>query len=409
LTDRHSASHGGSYAIVIFAVLVAAYFFVYFHRVSLGVMGQDIVAEVGGSVGILSSVYFWTYTFMQVPSGLIADKYGPRAAGTVFLAIATVGSLVSSLSGDFAGMVAGKILIAMGMAVVYVPLMKIVSSWFPSADFAVLNGIVISVGNVGAMSAAGPLDMLCTAFGWREVFLFLALITGVLSVLCAVLVRDSPAEKEDAFRIRSKQKVLPGLRTVMSDGRRFWTCALAYFLVYGSIMTFQGTWAAVYLKTEFGFLAAAAWMVTCIGVGKILSTAAIGYGTSKGIIRSKKTAMTAGTLCFAAVWAVIAVSPGIVSGEGAWFAVCFLFGFFGGFMTLSFTQVKEWYPGEMAGTAVSAMNVFLFLGASVCTTISSFIIGSDIVSGSFTPLWILMFVFSVMATVLVALSAEKKV
>ncbi len=407
MTANADARTPGRYGLIIFVILVTAYFFVYFHRVSLGVMGHDIVSDIGGSIGILSSVYFWTYTAMQIPSGLIADKYGPRAAGTVFLSLATIGSAVTSFSSDFTGLVVGKILIAAGMAVIYVPLMKIVSSWFPSSDFAVLNGVVIAVGNVGAMSAAGPLDMLCSMYGWRDVFLLLALITGVLAILCLAVVRDSPAERDDRFRIRSKRKVLPGLRHVASDGRRFWACALSYFLVYGTIMTFQGTWAAEYLRTEFGFASAAAWMVTLIGVGKILSTAAIGYGTSRGLIRSKRITMAAGTFCFAAVWGVIALSPGSLSDSTTWFAVCFLFGFFGGFMTLSFTQVKEWYPGEMAGTAVSAMNVFLFLGASVCTTVSSFLVGSDPGSYSFSGLWTLMFVLSLTAAVLVSLSLEK--
>ncbi len=408
MTAQSDVRSPGRYGLIVFFILVTAYFLVYFHRVSLGVMGHDIVTDVGGSIGLLSSVYFWTYTAMQIPSGLIADKYGPRMAGTVFLSLATLGSLVTSFSSDFTGLVVGKVLIAAGMAVVYVPLMKVISSWFPSSDFAVLNGVVIAVGNVGAMSAAGPLYMLCNMLGWREVFLLLALMTGALAVLCLAVVRDSPSEKNEAFRIRSKGKVLPGLRTVMSDGRRFWACAISYFLVYGSIMTFQGTWAALYLRSEFGFITAAAWMVTVIGVGKILSTAAIGYCSSKGIIASKRNTMAAGTFCFAAVWGMIALSPEFLSGYVPWFAICFLFGFFGGFMTLSFTQVKEWYPGEMAGTAVSAMNVFLFLGASVCTTISSFMVEFDSGSYSFSGLWTLMFAMSLTAAILVSLSREKR-
>lgn len=151
----------------IFAVMVTAYFFVYFQRITVGVVGSDIVEDVGGTIGVLSSVYFWTYTAMQIPSGLLADRFGPRISCTVFLSIAMIGSLLTSFGDTFEIIVIGKVMIAAGMAIVYVPLMKLISIWFPKQDFAVLNGIVIAVGNIGAISAAGPLSMLASLIGWR--------------------------------------------------------------------------------------------------------------------------------------------------------------------------------------------------------------------------------------------------
>ena len=356
----------------IFAVLTIGYFFVYFHRISVSVVGQDIVADVGGSIGLLSSVYYWTYTAMQIPSGLMADRFGPRAASTLFLLIASVGSLITCVGTEFWMIVLGKVMIAAGMAVVYVPLMKLVSVWFPKADFAVLSGIVIAVGNVGAIAATGPLEMLADALGWREVFLVLGLVTLVLALLCAVVIRNHPSERglpsvesvEGSGAVESSAAripVLKGLRIVFSGGRRFWTCALAYFLVYGTIMTFQGTWAVTYFNSVYGFVLSASWMVTALGVGKILSTLAIGAMTSRGIIRSKRRTMIYGTSVFAAIWVVIFLFAGEIDSYWFWFAVSFLFGFFGGFMTLSFTQVKEWYPIAVSGTAVSGTNIFLFL------------------------------------------------
>ncbi len=403
----------------IFAVLTIGYFFVYFHRISVSVVGQDIVADVGGSIGLLSSVYYWTYTAMQIPSGLMADRFGPRAASTLFLLIASVGSLITCVGTEFWMIVLGKVMIAAGMAVVYVPLMKLVSVWFPKADFAVLSGIVIAVGNVGAIAATGPLEMLADALGWREVFLVLGLVTLVLALLCAVVIRNHPSERglpsvesvEGSGAVESSAAripVLKGLRIVFSGGRRFWTCALAYFLVYGTIMTFQGTWAVTYFNSVYGFVLSASWMVTALGVGKILSTLAIGAMTSRGIIRSKRRAMIYGTSVFAAIWVVIFLFAGEIDSYWFWFAVSFLFGFFGGFMTLSFTQVKEWYPIAVSGTAVSGTNIFLFLGASVCTTVSGFVVGTSYTLENFTALWGLMTLFALAAVVLLALSVEKR-
>ena len=403
----------------IFAVLTIGYFFVYFHRISVSVIGQDIVADVGGSIGLLSSVYYWTYTAMQIPSGLMADRFGPRAASTLFLLIASVGSLITCVGTEFWMIVLGKVMIAAGMAVVYVPLMKLVSVWFPKADFAVLSGIVIAVGNVGAIAATGPLEMLADALGWREVFLVLGLVTLVLALLCAVVIRNHPSERglpsvesvEGSGAVESSAARIPvlrGLRIVFSGGRRFWTCALAYFLVYGTIMTFQGTWAVTYFNSVYGFVLSASWMVTALGVGKILSTLAIGAMTSRGIIKSKRRTMIYGTSVFAVIWIVIFLFAGEIDSYWFWFAVSFLFGFFGGFMTLSFTQVKEWYPIAVSGTAVSGTNIFLFLGASVCTTVSGFVVGTSYTLENFTALWGLMTLFALAAVVLLALSVEKR-
>lgn len=411
------------YRWAIFAVLTVGYFFVYFHRISVSVVGQDIVADVGGSIGFLSSVYYWTYTAMQIPSGVMADRFGARAASTVFLLIASIGSLVTCVGTEFWMIVLGKVMIATGMAVVYVPLMKLVSVWFPKSDFAVLSGVVIAVGNVGAIAATGPLELMAQALGWREVFLVLGVITLVLAVLCATVIRNHPKDRGlpsvEAVELSehgtavvessaARIPVMKGLRIVLSGGRKFWTCALAYFLVYGSIMTFQGTWAVTYFNNVYDFVLSASWMVTALGVGKILSTLAIGGMTSRGIIRSKRKAMIYGTSVFTVLWAVIFVFAGDIDSYWFWFAVSFAFGFFGGFMTLSFTQVKEWYPIAISGTAVSGTNIFLFLGASVCTTISGAIIGTAYTLDNFTVLWGLMLLFSAVAVVLLVLSVEKR-
>ena len=91
-----------------------------------------------------------------------------------------------------------------------------------------------------------------------------------------------------------------------------------------------------------------------------------------------------------------------------WFAVCALFGFFSGFMTLSFTQVKEWFPVSIAGTAISFMNVLLFLGAAVFTTASGIILHTVYSLENYTALWGLMFAAALVALLMVLISKEKR-
>ena len=412
------------YRWVMFAILVVTYFFVYFHRMSVNAVGTDMIDDVGGgSKEYLSSVYFWTYAAMQIPSGILADRLGPRKATTIFLALATLGSMITCVGTTFTVLALGKMLIAAGMAVVYIPLMKMISVWYDKKDFPQLNGIVIAVGNVGALAAAAPLMYLSDAIGWRNVFLVLALITMALSILCLTFIRDHPhdmgrpgleeireAETGEGTSDRSDGKVpvLSGLAATFSSGRIFWTMGLAYFLIYGTIMVFQGTTSIMYFKNHVYTFALAAWFVTMIGVSKIVSTVIVGRLTSRGVVNSKKKLMMFGTFMYMLVWAVIWVFAGDVQNEWFWFAVCALFGFFAGFMTLSFSQVKEWFPISISGTAMSAMNVLLFLGASIGTTVAGIVLHNEYTLENYSTLWAIMLIAAAAAFVLVVLSKEKK-
>jgi len=412
------------YRWLIFSILVVTYFFVYFHRMSINAVGTEMIDDIGsGSKEYLSSVYFWTYAAMQIPSGLLADRLGPRKATTIFLALATGGSFLTCIATDFTMLAVGKILIASGMAVVYIPLMKIISVWYPRKDFPQLNGIVIAVGNVGALAAAAPLSYLADSIGWRNVFLVLAVVTMILAILCLTFIRDHPHDmgKPSLEEIREsetgegtedksdgKVPVLAGLMTTFRSGRVFWTMGLAYFLIYGTIMVFQGTTSIAYFKSHIYTFALAAWFVTMIGVSKIVSTVLIGRLTSRGVINSTKKLMMFGTFMYMLVWAVIWLFAGDIQSEWFWFAVCALFGFFAGFMTLSFSQVKEWFPISISGTAMSAMNVLLFLGASIGTTIAGVVLHKEYILSNYSTLWAIMFVATVIAFILVVLSKEKK-
>lgn len=411
------------YRWVMFVVLVTAYFFVYFQRMTINAIGGDIVADTGGSKEFLSSIYFWTYAFMQLPSGLLADRFGPRRASAAFLALAAAGSLVTVVSVSFWEVAAGKMMIAAGMAVVYIPLMKIIAVWFPKQDFAQLNAVVIAVGNVGALAAAAPLRYLADAVGWREVFLILGVVSLVLALLCLLLVRDHPHalgkpsleeivadETGCAPEERSDAKVplLTGLKAVFGSGRRFWGPALAYLLIYGTIMVFQGTVSIAYFGKHVYAFALAAWFITALGLGKIVSTLVIGRLVSRGVIRSKKKVLIVGAAAFLSVWAVIWLAAGHIESQLFWGTVCTLFGFFAGFMTLSFAQVKEWFPIAISGTAMAAMNLMLFLGAAIMTTLAGVVLNQQYVLAHYTELWALMCAAALGALLLVLWSRERQ-
>ncbi|NLI62951.1 MAG: MFS transporter [Methanosarcinaceae archaeon] len=409
------------YRWIIFLILLIAYFFVYFHRISTSVLGRSITDDLGGSVALLSSVYFWTYTAMQIPSGLLTDKYGPRLSVTVFLLIATIGTFITAVGTSFSTILIGKALIGAGLAVVYIPLMKIIAVWFKKSEFASLNGVVIAVGNIGAIVAGGPLALLNDAIGWRDVFLILGSITLCIVFLVFLLIRDHPKElnlpgieqiefEQDGIPIVEKTDakipVLEGLKIIFKSGKKFWMPTLAYFLIFGSIMVYQGTWVKIYFENTYPMWQNVAWMVTSIGIGKTITSFSLGFVTDR-IFHSKRKVMIFGVLGYTAVWFVIWFFSDRIPNYNFWLLINFLFGFFGGFMSVSFAQVKEWFPIAISGTVIAGMNLFLFGGAAIITSVSNFMVTKDSSAAEFQSFWFLMMILSFIALVLVYLSVEK--
>lgn len=409
------------YRWVIFSILLVAYFFVYFHRITTSVVGRSITDDLGGSVALLSSVYFWSYTAMQIPSGLLTDKYGPHFCVSLFLLIAAFGTFLTAFGTSFSSILIGKALIGMGLAVVYIPLLKIIAVWFRKTEFASLNGVVIAVGNIGAIVAGGPLALLNEAIGWRDVFLLLGAVTLCLFFLILLFVRDHPKKmgllsieeivsEETGTPIEeatdAKVPMIEGLMTIFTSGRKFWMPTLAYFLVFGSIMVYQGTWVKIYFENSYDYWENIAWMVTAIGVGKTLTSFSLGFITDR-VFRSRRQVMIFGTAGYLVIWAVIWFFAGGIPNYWFWFVINFLFGFFGGFMTVSFAQVKEWFPIAISGTVIAGMNLFLFGGAAIITSISNYMITKNSTAAEFQTFWLLMVVFSVAALIFVYLSVEK--
>jgi len=414
------------YRWVILITLLVAYFFVYFHRMAPAVMNDAISGSLGlsdGEFALITSVYFYTYLAMQIPSGLLADKFGPRYSAGLFLLLAALGSFLTAFSNDLAGLVIGKVMIAAGLAVVYIPMTKVMAVWFRKREFASLNGAAISVGNVGAIAASAPLVLLMGLTDWRGVFLILAIVTVILGLASLLLVRNHPSERgypsiedieedEGVVKTESTSEKIPmiqGLKTVfMTGGMKFWMPTLAYFFVFGSIMLYAGLWGVKFYEVSQGFpQGSAAIFVMMVGVGKVISPFILGMVTDKYGL-SRKRIMIFGNICF---FSTLVVMLFFMSSSSfwMWIFVNFMFGFFGGFMSLSFAQVKEWFPTALSARVIAGMNMFLFAGAAILQSVSALLVsGKTATFDDYQNILLMMAICVAIACVLISLSVEKK-
>ncbi len=363
---------------MIFGVLALAYFFVYFHRLSLSVVADHLVADFhtsAGTMGLLGSVYFYCYAVMQLPAGLLSDSVGPRRTVTVFLILAAVGSLLFGLAPTIAVAIAGRVLVGFGVSMVFIPTMKILSQWYYAHEFASMAGLLNAVGGAGVMAATWLLARMTEAYGWRRSFESIGGITFLLVGLVWLVVRDRPRDKgwpeltgpdgpPAAAAPPPSIALLGGMRMVLAN-RHFWPMAFWFFFNCGVFFGFGGLWGGPFLMHVYGLnRQAAGAILSMIAWGMIIGSPLVGI-LSDRVFRSRKKPFIGCASILVFQLALLCLHP-----DGLSVPLLYLFFFVfavcsSAIVAVGFTSTKELFPVEIAGTSVGTVNLFPFLGGAV--------------------------------------------
>lgn len=367
---KNNLLKGAGYRWAIVAILGMAYLFVYFHRLSLSVVADDLVKAFqtsAGIMGLLGSIYFYCYAVMQLPAGLLSDSIGPRRTVTFFLLIAAAGSLLFGLAQTIEMAFAGRILVGLGVSMVFIPTMKILSQWFQQDEFAQMAGLMNAVGGAGVLAATWALALLTAAVGWRFSFKMIGVLTLLIAVLAWLLVRDRPPSdrlEEETFAAPPAIGLMEGVRRVFSD-RRFWPLAVWFFFDCGVFFGFGGLWGGPYLMHIYGMSRAEAGSVlSMIAWGMIVGSPLLG-ALSDRVLRSRRKLFILCTSLLTLLMLFLWLFP-----QGLPRAVLYLFFFLfsissSAVVAIGFTTAKELFPVAMAGTSVGTVNLFPFLGGAV--------------------------------------------
>ena len=225
----------------VFLPFVFGYYIAYLFRTINAVMAAPLATELGlgaDDLGLLTSVYFLTFAAAQIPIGILLDRFGPRRVQSVLLVIAAVGSTCFAVSDHFVMLLAGRALVGLGVASAMTAGLKALVLWFPGDRVPLLNGLMVMLGALGAVTATLPADLLLDWIGWRELFGLLAALTAASAVLIYLIVPETAPV--------ATGPVLPGLRKVYADPR-FWRLAPLSASCIGTAWALQGLWAAQWL------------------------------------------------------------------------------------------------------------------------------------------------------------------
>jgi len=357
-------------AFSVWGLGAALYFAGFFQRVAPAVMTGELMAEFAisaAALGNLSAFYFYSYVSMQVPTGILADRWGPRRLLTAGAAVAAIGSLVFAVAPSLWLANLGRLLIGGSVAVAFVAMLKLASHWFAPQYFARISGLALFTGTMGAVAGGVPLRLLTVEFGWRPVMASVSIILLLLAAAIWVVVRDDPIERGyrshflHASQMSVQANVLSGIGEVFSYRN-------IVFLVFipggacGPILAFAGLWGVPYLVSVRGFSPTGAATVTSLMlVG--LAVGGLLFGTWSDASHRRKLPYAVGLGGLALTWAAAIFVPDLPL--TLLVTLLMVASLCSGCMVVTFAYSKETVPARLAGTATGVANMGAMLGPMV--------------------------------------------
>jgi predicted MFS family arabinose efflux permease len=267
-TDR-----SGDRAYLAWATVATAYAIAFLQRVSpqsvsLSFM-QDFSTDAAG-VAMLASSYFWGYTLMQIPAGLLVDRYGVKRVVLSSMAASSLGSAAFALAPNLLDVFAARLIVACGDALVFTALLKLVALSFKDERFGFMSGISQVSGYVGGVMATTPLAAAVTGFGWRACFIFIACV-GVANLAFASLALKPDPVARSAKTLRS---VLAASGQSLSQLAN-WGCAMSFASHFAVVTTLSGVWGIPMVAHFFNMSPSAAStpllaFMICNAIGSIV-------------------------------------------------------------------------------------------------------------------------------------------
>ncbi|HHY27680.1 MAG TPA: MFS transporter [Desulfitobacterium dehalogenans] len=395
------------------SILVIAFITVFFHRLSVGSVADELTREIpmnSVTLGNLTAMNYYAYALMQIPVGILVDRIGVRKINFYGLLVTAAGSILFGLAHTLEAAYLSRFLVGIGSSVIIVSIFKIQATWFSLSRFSALSGLTSFFGNFGSLLALYPLTFLSLTFGWRNVFYWMAGISLLLALLVLWGVRDartgiySPSRETAATGpiSRSSRKnfqtsehtsieVKPApfltylkesLSSVLKNPKT-WPNVLTLFAFTGSSTTLLGLWG-IPLITQIYSLdkATAAGYVTFATFGFILGAPLVSLWVR--LLKGIRPALLAGTGLNLLLWIYITIIAGGQPAIQLWPAFFFIFGLLIMTHILAFSNVTAVNPLHYSGIATAITNMAEFIGSSIASLTIGLILDF---SGNPTAAW----------------------
>ncbi len=349
-------------AWIIWLLSALFMFYKYAIEVSPSVMTDHLMKAFnidGAQLGNLAACYFYSYLIMQIPGGLLIDRYGPRKVTSIAIGICGLGTILFASSNILFVAQLGRFMSGFGAAFAAMNCLKLTGNWFPAKRFAVMAGLMMSLGMLGAVGGQAPLSAFINALGWRSA-LFAIGVTGLF--LCALfwlVVRDRAKHHIQMNLTPEKTDLWKSCRSVFKS-KQSWLLSVYSGLAFAPITVFGGLWGVPFISEAFSLSKTnSAHVVSLIFFG--FAAGAPIWGWLSDFISNRKKVMFVGTILSTIAFCFVLYFP-----ISVWqlSVLMFAFGFFISSFLVCFTMIREINAPAVAATAIGFMNSFdALLGA----------------------------------------------
>lgn len=344
--------------VALYVPFAAGYLLSYLLRVVNAVISPDLTRELAlgpSSLGLLTSVYFVAFAAMQLPVGMLLDRYGPRRVEPLLLVAVGIGALVFAMSDSVGGLLFGRALIGAGCAACLMAPLKAIATWYPPERQASLSGWMMVAGGTGALAATAPLAAALAYATWRTIFVALAAITFVVAIAIFVRVPDTPRHAH----VTGLAAQWHGVRAVFTHPRFWWIVPLAGFGM-GSFMAIQGLWSVPWLIEVDGYTRSEAAR-HLLAMGSVMLAGYLSLGLfatrlARRGIHARHLFATGFGLTGLALAAIVVRVP------GSYFWWC-AYGFGAVVNVLAFTVLNDGLARDLTARANTAVNLLMFAGS----------------------------------------------
>ncbi|CAN0581245.1 unnamed protein product, partial [Laminaria digitata] len=219
------------------------------------VIAPDLRAELeltAGQLSALPAALFFGSAIMQLPSGILLDRFGPRRTIAVFLLLTSAGVAGFAFAQTSAGLTLALLVVGWGIAPVFMGIIVLISHWTPRDRLATMSALAVGLGGTGMLLSASPFAEATAAFGWRASLASVACVALLLCFAVLLTVRDRPPDAPPVIgATETLIETMRGLGIIFREPRLYALGAISGMTV-GSFLTFRALWVGPYLNDTFG-------------------------------------------------------------------------------------------------------------------------------------------------------------
>lgn len=342
--------------LIVICPFALGYFLSYLFRSTNAIIAPQLISEIGldaSDLGLLTAMYFLTFSLFQLPLGILLDRYGPRLVQTFLLFFAALGAFLFAQADTIEGLAASRGLIGLGVAGCLMASIKASTLWFDQKYWPVINGTFLAAGGLGAVAATAPLEIALTYADWRTIFLVLAIITIFIALLIFLVVPEK--KQSNSFPTLKKQILELG---IIYRNNEFWRCAPLISASLGTNMAIQGLWAGPWLRdiAEFDRDVVANYLLLlaiALSVGSLATGIVASWLERFGFSLTKFFALS--TILFISCQIIITLE---IMPSSIWPWI--VFGLFANAAMLVVAHLTRFFKRDLSGRVITGVNVFVF-------------------------------------------------